>query len=363
MNPKLDVVIVGPIAPPRGGVSAHVERLARLLAHHDLLVGILDHFSSRHHPLVIGTLGRNPFRYWQKMRKLDAPVVHYHHANWFTLIAAAVARPDHGTWLATFHGERIIWSLNSRVPGIAALTRWAVRRFDHILGVNDALAKTIYQQTGSRVSVIPAYLPREEAQRDHADGSEGLTAVVAAYRVAARSSDDLYGLDIAIAIFVAASERLPNLRLKLFLAQEPESTRARRYLEGILRPLEEAQLRDRFTLHTDVDLTSAFRPGAVYLRTTRTDGDSVSVREALDAGVPVLASDVVQRPVGVVTLALHDISAWVNAIQAVVGESPQRAGPRESFQHADALIHLYTNIVKRPSLTPTLEVRGHDSMD
>src|SRR5947208_871637 len=113
-----DVVIVGPVAPPRGGISAHVDRLARVLERDGWGVGILDHFSNGSHPLVIDTLNRNPLRYWQKMRRLRASVVHYHHATWLTLIAAAAARrPSSGTWIATFHGEKIVGSLACRVPG------------------------------------------------------------------------------------------------------------------------------------------------------------------------------------------------------------------------------------------------------
>ena len=347
MMSDLDVVIVGPVAPPRGGVSAHVERLARLLEKDGLLVGILDHFSNRQHPLVIGTLERNPFRYWQKMHRLHAPVVHYHHANWLTLIAAAIARrPGYGIWIATFHGERIDWSLGSRVPGVSILTRWAMGRFDRIIAVSDAVAEAIRQQTGSAVVVIPAYLPPTDWPRDDSESYEGPTAIVAAYRVASKSSEDLYGLDIAIAVFVAASACLPNLRLQMYLAQEPTSPRARRYLDEVLRPLRDAKLQDRFTLHLGAELTSAFQPGAVYLRTTRTDGDAVSIREALDAAIPVLASDVVQRPAGVVPLQLDDIPAWVAAIRDAVRRSPKEdTTPQWSSEQADALTKLYRNIL------------------
>jgi glycosyltransferase involved in cell wall biosynthesis len=341
MMPDLDVVIVGPVAPPRGGVSAHVERLARLLEKDGLLVGILDHFSNKQHPLVIGTLKRNPLRYWQQMHRLNASVVHYHHANWLTLIAAAIARrPGYGTWIATFHGARIDWSLGSRAPGIAMLTRWAMGRFDRIIAVSDAVAENIRQQTGSTVILSPAYLPSTDWRRD--DSESGPTAVVAAYRVASKSSEDLYGLDIAIAVFVAASACLPSLRLKMYLAQEPASHRACRYLDEVLRPLRDAKLQDRFTLHVGAELTSAFQPGAVYLRTTRTDGDAVSIREALDAAIPVLASDVVQRPAGVVPLQLDDVPAWVAAVCDAVQRPPKQAAtPQWSSDQADALTKLY----------------------
>lgn len=45
----------------------------------------------------------------------------------------------------------------------------------------------------------------------------------------------------------------------------------------------------------------------IYIRPTFTDGDSVAVREAIDAGMTVIASDVCQRPEGVLTYCYDSI--------------------------------------------------------
>jgi hypothetical protein len=84
----------------------------------------------------------------------------------------------------------------------------------------------------------------------------------------------------------------------------------------------------------------------VYLRTTRTDGDAVSVREALDAGVPVIASDVVKRPVGVLTIPLDAIEAWVVAIrEGLKQDPPMGERPRQSTEKARALTSLYRELI------------------
>src|SRR5437867_1893480 len=104
----LDVVIVGPVAPPLGGIAAHVERLTDMLERDSLRVGVVDHFGNSGNPRVIATLRRNPLRYWWQMRRLRATVVHYHYARWSTLVAAGLARRSHpGTWIATVHGHDI----------------------------------------------------------------------------------------------------------------------------------------------------------------------------------------------------------------------------------------------------------------
>jgi glycosyltransferase involved in cell wall biosynthesis len=94
------------------------------------------------------------------------------------------------------------------------------------------------------------------------------------------------------------------------------------------------------------ELAPAFHRGAVYLRTTRTDGDAVSIREALDAGVPVVASDVVKRPAGVLTVSINAIEAWVAAIRDALEQSSlSRERPQPSLEHARALVSLYRELI------------------
>ena len=52
----------------------------------------------------------------------------------------------------------------------------------------------------------------------------------------------------------------------------------------------------------------------LFIRATTTDGDSVSLREALYFGAPILASDVVPRPDGVMLFNLEkdDLSQKVD---------------------------------------------------
>jgi uncharacterized protein len=342
----LDVAIVGPIAPPRGGISAHVERLASLLQADGLKVGIIDHFTNTNHTLVVAQMRRNPVRYWTHMRRLRAPVVHYHHARWSTLMAAALARRRrhcHSIWLVTFHGHGIERSLMRRIPMVAALTRWAVKRFDRVITVSEAVGSVVRRETGSDVTVIPAYLPFDQSREVQGSRASAAhpTAIVAAYRVAARRSEDLYGLDFASAVFASASTFVPDLHFKFFFAQPPRNAKERRYLAQIVAPLKRAGLEQRFTVEVGAELTPAFQPGAIYLRTTRTDGDAVSIREALSVGIPVLASDVVARPNGTVQLPLNDAPAWVFALR-----------------HAIASRHLPSSVSVSPDTSTTHETDG-----
>jgi glycosyltransferase involved in cell wall biosynthesis len=62
----------------------------------------------------------------------------------------------------------------------------------------------------------------------------------------------------------------------------------------------------------------------IFLRTTLYDGDSISVREALHFGTPVIASDNGMRPPGTRLIPRENLEALVEAIQQLVDQGKPR---------------------------------------
>jgi glycosyltransferase involved in cell wall biosynthesis len=65
---------------------------------------------------------------------------------------------------------------------------------------------------------------------------------------------------------------------------------------------------------------------SIFLRTTLYDGDSISVREALHWGTPVIATDNGMRPPGVTLIPVGDLDALVKAIERLLQEPRQEPG-------------------------------------
>jgi glycogen(starch) synthase len=63
---------------------------------------------------------------------------------------------------------------------------------------------------------------------------------------------------------------------------------------------------------------------SVFLRPTTSDGDSISLREALHFNVPVVASDAAPRPDGSILFASRDQEDFICAIETALqtGEAP-----------------------------------------
>lgn len=323
----VDVLILGPLPPPFGGVSAYIERARRMLLAENWSIGVLNHFgSTREGEAVLGTLKRNPVRYWLALRRYPSLVVHYHHSRWSTLLVVALARRLDASrrYVITIHGHGLSSHLVSPTPLVAALTRWALAQFDEIVVVSEEIARSLELFGFTDTTLIPAYLGA--AQVDI--GSDPKTArflergrpvlVVAAYRVAfTNDGEDVYGLDLAVEAFCRLSQRHPDLGLCLFVANRPRGA-ARRYLRRLQGRAVAQAGEERVRVLFEAPLLPTLVHDVVFLRPTRTDGDAVSIREALAMGVPVIASDVVARPPGVQCFATADADALCGAIKRLL---------------------------------------------
>lgn len=355
MVDELDLILVGPYPPPFGGISAHVARLARGTRLDGFSVGVVDHFGrGEEEPLIIAELRRNPWRYWRVLRAVRARVVHYHHARWSTLMATAWAlRGSPAATVATVHGRELEPFLESRVPGVGALTRWALRSFDVLVAVSAEVERSLQAAVGHPVARIPAYLPDEDDRGElsaEADAflRQGRSLVMAAYRLSVDGGGrTLYGLETAIDSFASVGRDHRDLRLAIFLASPPRSRREAQLLEGLVARSGDADLRGRIRVFYGQPLAPALGRAAVFLRPTLTDGDAVSIREALAAGLPVLASDVVARPEGVSVLPL-DRARWVEEIDRTLKRG---TGPTRRALVGDPLrqlIDIYDGLRPRP---------------
>lgn len=350
---------MGPVPPPYGGISVHLSRLVPLLEQAGLTVGVLNHFASTEERFVVGALNRNPLNYYLLPKRFRARIVHYHHSRWPQLVALALGkRGSEAHYMLTLHAgdlQKHFPQLRSRIPLVSTITRWALRRFDTVITVDPEIADIIRAEVGDRrVELLPAFV---DFGGDEAGSYEpeietflasGPTLVVAAYGVQfLPTGEELYGLDTVVDAFIDLAPDYAELRLAIFLARAPTRSKARGHLAGLERRLEDAGLGERVLVVFGLPLVPAFRDSSLFVRPTRAEGDAVSVREAQRAGVPVVASDVVSRPEGVLVFPTGNGADLSAALRTVLegGHDVQRpvvdggAAGDEAF--ADKLVALY----------------------
>jgi glycosyltransferase involved in cell wall biosynthesis len=329
---NFSVALVGPYPPPYGGVSVHIQRLHRRLAALGIPSRVYCQRSSTlgHEEHVIPASNKFSWYAWipEHGWRCDTSIVHFHD-DWCWAPAAMAMLLRGKKVVMTLHNQQAgseIWQSVSWLERLAS--QWLFRhpRVGWV-AVSQEVKRQLTEKgvPPARILVAPAYIP----PRDDADESslpahvrEFLSAhspVLSTYAWKLTIDEqgvDMYGLDHCIEMIGALKADFPNIGLGILLPLVTEAgyfrdLKARIAASGIednvlfiTEPLDEAHL--------------LWRASDVFVRATNTDGDAISVREALSLRVPVVASDASARPDGVVLFETRNLEALIHAVRQVL---------------------------------------------
>lgn len=315
----MHVVQLGPFPPPHGGVQTNLVAIRDSLRRHGHRASVINLNASRrpseddvYYPEsgleVIGLLWR-----------LQADVVHLHvGGSLFPRILAlaflCAVWPGRRSVL-TFHSGGYA-SAGGRTAGYWTLRGFVFRRFDHIVTVNQQLVD-MFRAFGVRRSRLSLVSPFASAS---VDPSAELPPPVNTFFAAHDQVLTTVGLlepeyDLANLIDVVGELRSEFTGLGLIIVGSGS-------LESELRAkLAGCAHAAHVLLFGDMPHAQTLRTIAAsraLVRATLYDGDSVAVREALELGTPVVATDNGMRPAGVLTCPIGDLGALRNLIREVL---------------------------------------------
>ncbi len=317
------LLIIGTIPPPIGGVSIHILRLSRHLAAQDIAHTIVDQ-SRNEKPGVISLRKLSFFRFVGLVSRFD--VVHIHSSNHLVRLAH--------TLLARCLGKRVVHTVHSaRGSGVALAAlkvgTWLGQRR---IAVSDAVAERL----SGKSDVIPAFVPpgAEDEALDPViaawiDGqaAQGRRVIAAnAYNPSKIDGVDLYGLDMVVEAF--ANPAIRDTCSAIVCVSVPQTPDG--HFEALAARIEAMGVGDRVWLLTgQVAFSGVLMKSDVFVRPTITDGDALSVREAIWYGVPAIASDASYRPPEAIVFASRDQAGFDAAI---LNAPPRReSGGGENF--------------------------------
>jgi glycosyltransferase involved in cell wall biosynthesis len=220
------------------------------------------------------------------------------------------------------------------------------RRFDRIIAVNEQLRAMFVEKFGVRPErvrvILPHVLPGEPPKAGLPEKIESFLAAHESVLLSMGWLEPEYDFALQIRALGAVRRHFPGVGL-LILG------------EGRLGPELRAQagasgysgdilLAGDLPHQTALAVMSRCR---MFLRTTWYDGDSISVREALHYGIPVIASDNGMRPQGVTLIQGRSEQALVDAIGNVLaaGAPVERSADRlADDSHIRAVHELYREL-------------------
>ena len=128
-----------------------------------------------------------------------------------------------------------------------------------------------------------------------------------------------YGFDLLVAALARLRRLYPSLGCLVMGSGEQRAEAEKR--------VREAGLEESMLLLGDVDHDACLALMSacdVFLRPTLEDGDSISVREALSLGVPVVASRVGARPAGAILFRPGDVEEMVARVELAMAAPEKR---------------------------------------
>ncbi len=283
----LRVGLVGPLAPPAGGMANQTRQLAELLrADQALVVTVQTNLPYR--PAFVAQVPgvRAIFRLVPYMTELwrvagNSDVFHIMaNSGWSWHLFAAPA-----IWIAWVRGVPVV--VNYRGGGAEeflmrshSIVRWSLRRVA-VMAVPSGFLQEIFSRFGIRTEIVPnvidlaRFRPRDVAR------------TTSAHVVVARNLEPLYDNETALRAFHIVHSRHPNARLTI-AGSGPELQRLQ-----VLACQLGLDTCVRFAGRLDREsMAKLFREADVMLNPSLTDNMPNSVLESLASGVPVVSTNV-----------------------------------------------------------------------
>lgn len=327
------VLQLGPYPPPYGGVQTNLVAIRFFLRKKGIPCAVIN--VTRHRspdaddvyypasaPELLGLLAR-----------LRYDIVHQHFGGMLTnrilgLSLACTVRPGAKS-VMTFHSGGFPTTPEGMALGPNSLAAFVLRRFDGLIAVNTEIMNFFLKLkvAPNRARIISPYTFLAD------DDSSVLPAAVSDFFAAhdpvfisAGQLEPEYDLPLQIDAMARLREKFPNAGLLQLGSGSIENELRTR--------IADQQCTQHVLLAGDVPHGAtivAMSRARILLRTTWYDGDAISVREALQVGTPVIATETAMRPAGIRLIPKSDLGALLRAIE----EELQQPAPRKGATSAD----------------------------
>jgi glycosyltransferase involved in cell wall biosynthesis len=287
------LLIIGPVCGAPGGVNIHIRRLAKLLEN-DFRFSYID--ESRE--IDINTYNVRSKQFFPFLKLLKASdIVNIHSA-------IGVLRLLY-TLLAKLFLKKVVLVIHAWNPNKSLLTtvftKLSIKLADKTILVNKSMSR--YLNVADFIE-LPAFIPPDESEfkalpnalLKKIEDQSGKLIIANAFRVDILNGKDVYGIDSCIEL--ARRLKADSLKAKIYFVISNITYNVDvldRYLNSIIAE----ELGDFIEIiPKSLSFISFMTYADIVLRPTSTDGDALTIREALYLKKDIIASDVVTRPYG-----------------------------------------------------------------
>ena len=309
----MKIINIGSYPPPFGGVSNHLKRLREYLEKENIKNELIDLSNYRSDEKINNRI-RNIS--WKKtilyLLFQKKAILHFHNFSWKNTFIYYILGFKHFTILS-FHNERFLSEIEKTPRILQKLIVKCINSMNYVIVDSSKcciIAEEIIENK-SKIFIIPEFIPPSEISR--LDGESLITNMRKkhkflissnAFQICFHNGVDLYGIDMLIKLTARLNKENIDTAFCFLLPKIGNNSYFLKLKEEIIR----LNIPDRFIFITNPlkEASSLWKVSDLFIRATNTDGNSLSVLESLSIRTPVIASNCVPRPEGVVLFKTRD---------------------------------------------------------
>ena len=338
------ILIISPMLPGIGGVSVSSNRLFHNLKKDGYDVDVFNiRFKNgeNNKPLYLALKYFTIPFYILFHRRYD--IIHCHVPGVLRKMYISLFKPF-------YKGAKLVFTIHGDAHPLVdnKFVKYALRKADKIICVQVGDSAKMPGKLTEKAVDIPAFiLPRvidntftPKSILDFCENNDGSKLLIFNGAAVVNDEwDDLYGFKDMVAAFKALETR-GDYRLLMILIGAPKNRRE----EELIKEIKDQIANDwsvKFVENEPFELCPLFRFADAYVRPTKTDGDSLSIREALAMNCKVITTNVVNRPQGV--FLYESPSQLAGAIECAVESEPPASA--EQIDYYQYIKELYTELL------------------
>jgi glycosyltransferase involved in cell wall biosynthesis len=289
------ILLLGSVPPPIGGVTMHIDRFLNLYSDKEYQISVFD--IKKRTLFQKEKYTKNIFAILSYF--LSVKIIHIHVSNDYIKLLF--------TFLGKLFFKKVIYTHHNSIVKNKKIFKLMYKICDKVILVNDKeIDKKLIDF--KKTEVIPAFLPPykfEDLPMYIEIELNKYSTVISTncYLYNLFNGKHVYGFDLIIDAFYKLTKD-GKIKNTLLILVDPSSTTT----EFVSELLKNKEFDTNKVLHVaqKIDFVSLVKKSDITIRATRTDGDSLSIRESLYLNVPIIASDITSRPEGTITFKNDD---------------------------------------------------------
>jgi glycosyltransferase involved in cell wall biosynthesis len=312
------LLIIGPILPPVGGISIHIDRFVKLF-NEEFIIDFVDEARLKKKG-IFNLRSFNLSEYFRKIHSADIIFIHSvkRIQRYFHLIAGKLTKSKVIFTVHTYPKslgfpfgflDRFVFNLANRVIFVNQhMNSYLKLPVDKIF-VKHAFLPPVLEKEAELPSSLLEIIENAKKDGKIIIGSNG-------WKLQKFNGEDMYGLDLCM----KAVHSLKNKGVRnLFVFNVSTIEGVEDYFDSCLEQISKYSIQDSFLLLNEkLSFVKLIEKADITVRATNTDGDSLSIRESLFFNKPIIASDVVERPKGVILFKTRNEKDLENKLEECI---------------------------------------------